>query len=194
MRWNAVIGMMLMFLAGLAPGSTPVQAADSQANPVIRISYGMFIDDLPFYVAMEEQLWEREGLKVELVRLVGETNIMAAALKGDIQGGHIDHPAALHAALKGLPIKVVAWFGRAHKGTRCGIHVDAHSGIQNVADMKGKRLAMSGSITAKLFYQELLTQNALKADDIQTIMGIKLDDAMKHEAALRSKGVDAIVA
>ena len=116
MRWNAVIGMMLMFLAGLAPGSTPVQAADSQANPVIRISYGMFIDDLPFYVAMEEQLWEREGLKVELVRLVGETNIMAAALKGDIQGGHIDHPAALHAALKGLPIKVVAWFGRAHKG------------------------------------------------------------------------------
>jgi len=184
----------LALAAGLALSAPAWAASESKAEPVIRISYGMFIDDLPFYVAMEENFWGQEGIKVELVRLVGETNIMAAALKGDIQGGHIDYPAAVLAALKKLPIKVVAWFGRAHQGTRCGVHVDSQSGIGSVADMKGKRLAMSGSITAKMFYQELLVQNAFKTEDIQTIMGIKLDDAMKHEAALRSKGVDAIVA
>jgi ABC-type nitrate/sulfonate/bicarbonate transport system substrate-binding protein len=191
---KAFFQVTLALFAGLALSASAWAASDSKTEPIIRISYGMFIDDLPFYVAMEENFWGQEGIKVELVRLVGETNIMAAALKGDIQGGHIDYPAAVQAALKNLPIKVVAWFGRAHQGTRCGVHVDAQSGIGSVAEMKGKRLAMSGSITAKLFYQELLTQNGFKADDIQTIMGIKLDDAMKHEAALRSKGVDAIVA
>jgi ABC-type nitrate/sulfonate/bicarbonate transport system substrate-binding protein len=191
---NTLLRAALVILVGLALGGPSEAAPDSKTNSAIRISYGMLIDDLPFYVAMEENFWEQEGIKVELVRLVGETNIMAAALKGDIQGGHIDYPAALQAALKNLPIKVTAWFGRAHQGTRCGIHVDAKSDIHSVADMKGKRLAMSGSITAKMFYQELLVQNALKPEDIQAIMGIKLDDAMKHEAALRSKGVDAIVA
>jgi ABC-type nitrate/sulfonate/bicarbonate transport system substrate-binding protein len=116
---NTLLRAALVILVGLALGGPSEAAPDSKTNPAIRISYGMLIDDLPFYVAMEENFWEQEGIKVELVRLVGETNIMAAALKGDIQGGHIDYPAALQAALKNLPIKVTAWCGPADRGGRC---------------------------------------------------------------------------
>ncbi|MBN2419194.1 MAG: ABC transporter substrate-binding protein, partial [Deltaproteobacteria bacterium] len=95
----------------------------SDAEEVMKITYGRSIDDLPLYVGLEEKLWEKEGLKVELVRLVGEHNIIAAALHGDIDAGHLDLGGAFHAGLRNIPIKVVAWLGHSHRGTRCGLHV-----------------------------------------------------------------------
>ena len=164
------------------------------ADDVMKITYSRGIDDLPLYVALEEGLWEKEGLKVELVSLVGEHNIIAAALHEDIDAGHLDLGGAFHAGLRNIPVKVVAWLGHSHKGTRCGLHVDQKSNIQNIEDLKGKRIAESGSITTAMILNETLKKAGLEKDDIRAIKGIKLDDSMKHEAALRSKGVDVIVA
>ena len=166
----------------------------SGAEEVMKITYGRSIDDLPLYVALEEGFWEKEGLKVELVRLVGEHNIIAAALHGDIDAGHLELGGAFHAGLRNIPIKVVVWLGHAHKGTRCGLHVDQKSNISSIYDLKGKRIAESGSITTAMILSQTLKKAGLKKDDIRAIKGIKLDDSMKHEAALRSKGVDVIVA
>lgn len=166
----------------------------SVAEETMKITYSRGIDDLPLYVALEEGLWEKEGLKVELVRLVGEHNIIAAALHGDIDAGHLDLGGAFHAGLQNIPIKVVAWLGHAHKGTRCGLHVDIKSNINSIADLKGKRIAESGTITTAMILAETLKSAGMDKDDIKAIKGIKLDDSMKHEAALRSKGVDVIVA
>jgi NitT/TauT family transport system substrate-binding protein len=166
----------------------------SVADETMKITYSRGIDDLPLYVALEEGLWEKEGLKVQMVMLVGEQNIVAAALHGDIDAGHIELGGAFHAGLQNIPVRVVAWLGHAHKGTRCGLHVDQKSNINSIADLKGKRIAESGTITTAMILSESLKSAGLNMDDINAIKGIKLDDAMKHEAALRSKGVDAIVA
>ena len=88
----------------------------------------------------------------------------------------------------------MAWLGHAHKGTRCGLHVDAKSGIRSLQDLKGARIAEAGSITTAMILSQALKAADLTRKDIQAIKGIKLDDSMKHEAALRSKGVDVIVA
>ena len=161
---------------------------------VMKVTYGRSIDDLPLYVGIEEKFWEKEGLKVELVRLAGEQNIIAAALHGDINAGHLAPPAFFYAVKAKIPIKIVAWLGRAHKGTRCGLHADRQSNIKTISDLKGKRIATSGDISARMILRETLIKAGLTFDDIHEIKGIKLDEAMKHEAALRSKGVDVISA
>jgi NitT/TauT family transport system substrate-binding protein len=166
----------------------------SVAEETMKITYSRGIDDLPLYVALEEGLWKKEGINVELVRLVGEQNIVAAALHGDIDAGHIELGGAFHTGLQNIPVKVVAWLGHAYKGTRCGLHVDLKSNINSIADLRGKRIAESGTITTAMILSESLKSAGLNMNDIIAIKGIKLDDAMKHEAALRSKGVDAIVA
>ncbi len=166
----------------------------SFADDVMKVTYSRGIDDLPLYVALEEGFWKKEGLDVKLVRLVGEQNIIAAALHGDIDAGHLNLGSAFHAGLRNIPVKVVAWLGHAHKGTRCGLHVDQKSNIRSIYDLKGKRVAESGSITTKMILAETLKKAGLKETDIRSLKGIKLDDSMKHEAALRSKGVDVIVA
>ena len=164
------------------------------AEEVMKVTYARSIDDLPLYVGLEEGLWEKEGIKVELVRLVGEHNIIAAALHEDIDAGHLNLGGTFHAGLRNIPVKVVAWLGHSHKGTRCGLHVDQKSNIRTIYDLKGKRVAESGSIATTMILSRTLEKAGLKKDDIRSIKGIKLDDSMKHEAALRSKGVDVIVA
>lgn len=159
----------------------------------ITINYGLSVDDLPFYVALEEKFWEQERLDVELVRIKGEANIMAAGMKGEILGGSISLPSAFHAARQGLPFKILAWFGRAHPGTRCGIHVDKESNIHTVKDLKGKRIVHSGSIVTSMILHEALAKEGMSLDDVKIISGIKLDSPMQHEAAIRSKSVDAII-
>lgn len=164
------------------------------ATETMKVTYGRSIDDLPLYVAIEKGFWKKNGLDVELVRLVGEQNIIAAALHGDIQAGHLEMGSAFHAGLRNIPIKVVVWLGHAHKGTRCGLHVDQKSGIHTIYDLKGTRVAESGSFTTAMMIAETLKKAGLTREDVHCIKGIRLDDAMKHEAALRSKGVDVIVA
>lgn len=191
-----VIGMIVLFLVACSEKRSRPQQAESlkKAGGTIRISYGMFIDDLPFYVAQEEGFWSDEGLKVEMVRLKGENNIMAAAMKGDIQGGGLDLPSAFHASLQDLPFKVVAWFGRANERTRCGIHVDKESKIFNVKDLKGKTLVVSGSMTPRTILHEALLKNNMTIEDLNVVKGVKIDYATQQEAALRAKGVDGIIA
>ncbi len=160
---------------------------------VVKVSYGMYVDDLPFYVALEEGFWQDEGIQVELVRLPGQANNLAAALRGDIACGSINLSTAVHAAAKNLPFKVVAWFGRAHEETHCGIHVDQKSDIRTVRDLKDKRIALGGSISTKIILNRALEKEGMAQDDVKRIEGIKIDEAMKHEAALRSKGIDGII-
>ncbi|MFH1075574.1 MAG: ABC transporter substrate-binding protein [Pseudomonadota bacterium] len=171
-----------------------VAIAKNSPDQIIKVTYGRSIDDLPLYVGLEEGFWVKEGLNVELVHLAGETNIIAAALHGDIQAGLLSLPSACHAAFRDIPFKIVAWMGRAHKGTRCGLHADPSAGIKSIQELKGKRIATSGDIVTATFLDQVLTIAGMTLGDVQAIKGIKLDDAMKHEAALRSKGVDVIIA
>ena len=192
MKIRQVPWLMATVAAILVFAAFPGWAKDEDAT--IRVVYGRSIDDLPLYVGLEEGFWEEEGLTVELVRLTGEHNIVAAALHGDIHAGALDPGGFFHAALQKIPITVVAWLGHAHKGTRCGLHVDAKSGINSLQDLKGARVAEAGSITTAMILSQALKAAGMNHEDIRAIKGIKLDDSMKHEAALRSKGVDVIVA
>jgi NitT/TauT family transport system substrate-binding protein len=192
MKAKRIIPLLLVF--GFFCAGVAVTAPAEDTIEAMKIVYGRSIDDLPLYVGLEEGFWATEGLKVELVRLVGEQNIIAAALHGDIHAGQLIPGAFFHAALQKIPIKIVAWLGHAHSGTHCGLHVDANSSIRSIHELKGKRIAESGSLTTAMILSETLAAAGLAGNDIEAIKGIKLDDSMKHEAALRSKGVDVIVA
>lgn len=192
MKAKRIIPLLLILELICVAAAFRARAEDNTA--VMKVVYGRSIDDLPLYVGLEEGFWVAEGLKVELVRLVGEQNIIAAALHGDIHAGQLIPGAFFHAALQKIPIKIVAWLGHAHSGTHCGLHVDANSSIRSIHDLKGKRIAESGSLTTAMILSETLAAAGLTGNDIEAIKGIKLDDSMKHEAALRSRGVDVIVA
>jgi ABC-type nitrate/sulfonate/bicarbonate transport system substrate-binding protein len=163
------------------------------ALPEVRLTYWRSIDDLPLYVGIEEGFFKEAGVDVKLTYIKGEPNVLAAALKGEVDGGYLSLASMFKLAEKHLPIKVVLWMGHAHAGTKCGIHVGAQSDIHTLADLKNARIACSGSIMIKTMLTHAAHKGGLTLADLKPLWGGRPDNPMQHEAALRSGGVDGFI-
>ncbi len=182
-----VVAMIMTAAAAL-----PATAAEN-ALPLVKLTYWRSIDDLPLYVGIEKGFFEEAGIKVEPVFIKGEQNALAGALKGDVDGGYMSLASIFKLSEKNLPVKVVAWMGHGHKGTRCGIHVASQSDIHQLADLRGKRIASSGSIMVKTLLAHAAAKGGMTLKDLRPLWGGTPDNPMQHEAALRSGGIDGFI-
>jgi ABC-type nitrate/sulfonate/bicarbonate transport system substrate-binding protein len=190
-HWKKLIPLMLLILIILV---SPVAAEENRSDePTVKIVYWRSIDDLPLYVGVEKGFFKEAGVNVALEFIKGEPNVLAAVLRGDVGGGYISLASLIKLAEKKVPVKVVMWMGHAHKGTKCGIHVGAQSKYRTLQDLKGIRLATSGSINSKTMLSHALAKGGLRMQDIRPLWGATPDNPMQHEAALRSGGVDAFI-
>jgi NitT/TauT family transport system substrate-binding protein len=192
MGW--MLGMLLVL--PVLTGAAATWAAEASADaplPTVRLTYWRSIDDLPLYVGIEQGFFKQAGVDVKLTYIKGEPNVLAAALRGDVDGGYMSLASMFKLAEKNLPVKVVIWMGHAHAGTKCGIHVAAQSKIHELSDLKGARIACSGSIMIKTMLTHAARKGGLSIDDVRPLWGGRPDNPMQHEAALRSGGVDGFI-
>lgn len=185
-----VAALLWCFLADI--NTAAAGEASSKDIPVIKIAHTRVIDDLPFFVGVEEGFFEREGVKVDLVTLTGTTNTLAAVMKNEIQGGIIGATQVFFAAKENIPIKVVAWLGKSHKGTVCGLHVRKSGNVRRVADLRGKRIVLSSDISSRALISEALDRNGIKLEEVIVDAGLGLDNPMQYEAILKTGWVDVI--
>ena len=185
--------LMGVFLAVASMAWAAESGQDAADLPTVKLVYERDIDSLPLYVGVEEGFFHDAGVNVELEYIKGEQNILAAALRGDIAGGTISLASLCKLSEKDIPIKVVLWLGHAHKGTKCGIHVGKDSKYQTLHDIKGLRVATSGSINSKTMLRHAASLGGYDMDDIRPLWGGRPDNPMQHEAALRSGGIDAFI-
>ncbi len=184
--------LFILLAMGLAIAPAMAQTASSEL-PTVKIVYWRSIDDLPLYVGVEKGFFKEAGVNVELKYIKGEPNVLAAVLRGDVNGGYISLASLIKLAEKKVPIKVVMWMGHAHKGTKCGIHVGAQSKYKTLLDLKGIRLATSGSINSKTLLTHALARGGYTLRDIRPLSGGQPDNPMQYEAAMRSGGVDGVI-
>jgi ABC-type nitrate/sulfonate/bicarbonate transport system substrate-binding protein len=71
--------------------------------------------------------------------------------------------------------------------------VGAQSKYRTLQDLKGIRLATSGSINSKTMLSHALAKGGYRMQDIRPLWGARPDNPMQHEAALRSGGIDAFI-
>lgn len=178
----------------LIPAFPGIMAAADSGLPVIRLAYSRVIDDLPFFVGIEEKLFEKEGVRVELTRLTGSTNTLAAIYRNEIQAAIIGVSQVYPAAQQNLPIKVVAWMGRSHAGTHCGLHVRKDAPIRSLKDLRGKRIAVSGEISNRMMVSQALAKGGMTDRDAHIILGLEMSEPMQHEAVLKTGKVDVLIA
>ena len=194
-RINGLIRLTcLLWVAMLGLSSLPVQAEAADGDlPVVKVVYWRSIDDLPLYVGVEKGYFKDAGVDVQLEFIKGEQNALAAVIRGDVDAGYISLASLIKLAEKKAPIKVVMWMGHAHPGTKCGIHVGAQTPYKTLGDVKGMRLASSGSINSKTMLVHALSKGGMTLKDVRVLWGGTPDNPMQHEAALRSGGIDAFI-
>jgi len=131
----------LFTAAGAAPLLTSLsqaQAAEPQAP--VRVGYLPITDATPLLVAHQQELWQKQGLKVEKPRLFRSwAQLVEAFLSGQVNLVHMLSPMAVYARYGSQsPAKIVAW----NHIDGSSIAVAANKEVETLKDLAGTTIAI----------------------------------------------------
>ncbi|HEX7646746.1 MAG TPA: ABC transporter substrate-binding protein [Noviherbaspirillum sp.] len=166
----------------IAAAAAIAVAGHAAADEKFKVGYLRVMDDAQAIVAQEAGLYKKHGLDVELVEFKSGTDLIKAIVGGQVDSGVLGFTNAIAWASKGADLKVV---GGAQNGYHAMIVRD-ESGINKIADLKGKTLASQaeGSTADTVLKGVVFKQAGIKADDVN-IMGVSPQVAVQSLAAKR---------
>jgi len=143
------------------------------------------LTELPTHLALKKGFFRSEGLDVKLVQ--ARSNILAAALASGSMHYLTSVTTVLGAIMGGLPAKVIAGVTKNNPD-----FLMVRPEIRSFADLKGKKLAVSGFGGAS--HQRMLivlTKNGINPSTDVTILSV--GDARLRLEQLRAGAIDATV-
>ncbi|MDR0557782.1 MAG: ABC transporter substrate-binding protein [Treponema sp.] len=119
--------------------SSPIFASPvKEAVVPLRVGIMPDADSIPFMLARDEGLFEREGVSVELMVFANPQERDAALQAGKIDGAISDLLAAAFFAAGGFDTKITSL-----TDGRYGIAASSSSGIADIAGLEGKKIGLS---------------------------------------------------
>jgi NitT/TauT family transport system substrate-binding protein len=97
-------------------------------------------DLAPFYIAIDDGMFKAEGLKVTPKQASAGAAQIAQTVSGDVDIAFSNHVSIVQAAQEGVPLRILRENNRA--GPQ-GIYAMPDSGIEEPADLAGKRIAIN---------------------------------------------------
>ena len=178
---------LLALAAVLVLGATaPVRLAAADL-PIVRVgkAQAVALVFIPIEVGEAAGIWKSVGIQLDTSALRGDGQVQQALTGGNIDIGLGSGPG-LGFLAKGVPAIGVA--AAAGPPDSMALYLDAKSSVKTVADLKGKKIAVTtkGSLTDWLIKQ-LATQQGWDADAITTV---PLGDAKAMIAAMQTGEVD----
>jgi ABC-type nitrate/sulfonate/bicarbonate transport system substrate-binding protein len=168
-----------LFVSGAAQANDRVRVGRAQA------SAWTF---LPLDIGVEQGLFAKQGIEIEHAELAGDAKLQQGLVAGSVDFGLGSGPGMAFAA-KGSPVVAVAAF--AGPPRNIAAIVLNNSGLEKVADLKGKAIAVSttGSLSDWLAKQ-MAIQEGWGQDGIRAV---PLGAIPTSIAALKTRQVDAVV-
>jgi len=182
---RALARAAVTFAAILALGPAPSCAADKLRVGKAQSAAFTF---LPADIGVEEGLFAKYGLEVEIVGLAGDAKVQQALASDSVDLGLGSGPGMAF-AVKGSPVIAVAAFAGAPRNISAIVLAD--SPITSVAGLKGKLVSVStaGSLSDWLAKQMAL-QEGWGQEGLRTVALGAIDASI---AALKAHQVDAVV-
>lgn len=173
----AIGTVMLLMVAACSgseePGAEPAAAAadedtseaEATGGPPERghLDVGLLplIDVAPIYIALEEGLFEREGLDIEIVPVQGGAAAIPAMLAGELDIAFGAIPSTLSGSANGLDLRLVAEQNRASPGFSDLSTLPGSGLAGDPSALEGKRLALNTFANVA----ELTARSVVEADD-----------------------------
>lgn len=180
-----VMALMSLSLAGC--GSNQAAQPNAQKPQKIVIGYTPWTGYGALFVAQEKGIFKSKGLDVELQSIEGVGDRKQALVAGKIQAMAASLDVSVSAAGEGVPVKFV-WAFDASNGAD-GLIVKKDKGIEKVADLKGKEVAMHKGSASHFFLSTILDKAGLTDNDVK-IVDMKASEAA---SAFMAGKVDAAV-
>ena len=182
----AVVSSGVIFL-----GCSKENKQPDKASVQVHIGYLPIYVDLPLFVAKENGYFEKRGLDVQLNRFASSPEIGTALINGDIQfGASVAYSVILSTESRDPgKLKVVIVDSETPENYLSSFVALAGSGINTIADLKGKKVGSFPGPEAMTFGKLVLEKYGLNpTNDLQFF---SLDSA-SHLSALQSHTVDAL--
>ncbi|HII38434.1 TPA: ABC transporter substrate-binding protein [Candidatus Micrarchaeota archaeon] len=185
--WRAGIAVVLVVAVLL------VFAFPKPATEPVRLVYLPAAQSLPLFVAMEQGLFEKEGLGVELQRMENPNQIIDALVVGKADAGFAIATgiSAVADTKKPGAIRFNSVFCGTGETERHNdaLIVGVNSSISSFADLRGKRLGIMPGIQWNTISRKILKENGIAESEV-TLVELPISN---HLASLSSGGVDALL-
>lgn len=175
----ALAGALLCGAASLALAADKIHAAKAVGTQFVFV---------PLDVGVEQGIFAKYDLDVEIVVMTGEARLQQGLTAGSLDFGLAGSPGAA-LSVKGAPVIAVAAFSNAPRNF--GVVVVADSPIKTVADLRGKLIsgATAGGVPEWLV-KRLAVVNGWGPDGIRSISLGSPDASL---AAVRTRQVDGMM-
>lgn len=159
-----ITGFLVLLVLGLAAGLA------AAADQTIRIGFMPAEDELPLWVAEQEGLFAKEGVKVELILFPSAIERDTALQAGQVDGVNGDLVAIILNGKAGVKAAVTSMsLGASPKEGRFAIFAAPGSKAKSLSDLKGKQLAVSFNTVQDYVTDQLLAEAGLKAADVDKV-------------------------
>ncbi|HXF81423.1 MAG TPA: NrtA/SsuA/CpmA family ABC transporter substrate-binding protein, partial [bacterium] len=181
--------LVLAFALALAAGAPP--AATAPAAPKVRVGIVAAIDQLGTPVALDRGFFEKWGLDVTIANpFPTGVDLLNALQAGEIQMGQVGVPL-IGAVLRGMDLVILGNYSGS--SSRLGgddtMAVVSRPGtnIKTIADLRGKRVAVSFGTISHLYILGVLQRARLTVNDVTLVN----TPPGEMPVALRGGAVDA---
>ena len=173
-----IIAIIAVIVIALVAVGAYFATSGGSSDNVVRIGHLPSDHDTALFVAQEKKMFEDEGLTVELTQFNNGGDLMTAMASGDIDIGYAGITPVMSSISQGVPVKVVS--GAQTEGS--ALVAGKNSGINSVADLKGKTVATPGEATIQnMLLTSALNQAGVKTSDVEftTMKAAQMTDALK---------------
>lgn len=183
-RMKQFRGLVLVFVAAsiILASCTPAPAVATEAPAgaaILRFAHLRIIDALPLYVAQQEGLYEKHGVRVELIPVgsAPERDQLMAAKRAD--GMISEVLTALFYNKDSIQVQIVRFARAATPETHLfSILASKQSGITSVEGLKGIPVGISDGTVIAYLTDRMLEKEGFSAEDKQTVSVPSLGDRM----------------
>lgn len=178
----------LVVAAGLA---AMMGSAIAQDQMRVGMPAEMFLNVVEF-VAEEKGFYEDQDLEVEFVHIADSSIPVRSLIAGELDVIQTGMSETLAALSRGADLRTI---GGVHTGLHYGLYVGTESGIEDVADMAGKRLGISSPGSLPHVVILALLQNAgVSQEEIDSTDWIALAGSSARMNGIIGGSIDATVA
>jgi NitT/TauT family transport system substrate-binding protein len=173
-----------------APTTVPPTAAPTPAPKVkIKVAYSTINPDpLPFWVAKDAGIFDKNGLDVEVLFVDGGTKTAQALVAKDVQFASTAPSGPVSATAGGADLILVGGIVNAPN-----YDFLVQPTIKSGADLKGKKVAVSGLSGSSYTAARIALRELFKLDPDKDVTFLTIGTETEREAALLSKQIDATV-
>ncbi len=140
--------------------------AGQRAQPMlIRIGTQPWIGYGPWWIAVEEGLFAKHGLEVELVDFVEDKEVNAAFASGQMDAANLATHTAIKLFAAGVDLRIVLFEDASYEADA----VVAPSAFTSIADLRGKKVAYEEGTTSDLLLNYALAQQGMTRADITPV-------------------------